>query len=413
MSNNKSFPELLEKTFPNGLERNAYFYGKLLTVRDFVTEQKYFQAKHQLSHKGLHGTGVVWGLGVTGLTSEGIEKIRFKLGQGMALDPEGREILVLEETEHELEVPENLRVQDELIIGIGYREQFREPTPSGSTPKECHWNRVREEYCLKIIKNETLLANSVPLLAIKKQNNKWAPKPSKFPPRISSLWELSQISRDILAKIEVLERRLRGVNWSLALLSKRLKVLEQRYQQHMIQLSAEGKWQKNIKHGLGIYPTVDVYVVIPKRLFIAPGTLRREEIETHAREGGEIVMSYGNIGNFIGAEATPTGRRVTAFESTVVRPLTELSSLKITDRFGVIRNKIKGLEVTTIGEVPDKTLSELHREGFKMALTGIPTKNTELMKPIEVSHLSPQEIHIRLTTAPRTKKISLMVLLRA
>ena len=47
------------------LERNNYFYGKLLTVRDFEMEQHYFNIKRRLINRILHGAGVVCGLGVT------------------------------------------------------------------------------------------------------------------------------------------------------------------------------------------------------------------------------------------------------------------------------------------------------------------------------------------------------------
>ena len=39
-------------------ERNRYFYGKLLTVRDFESEQKYFNDKSRLLNRLLFGSGV-------------------------------------------------------------------------------------------------------------------------------------------------------------------------------------------------------------------------------------------------------------------------------------------------------------------------------------------------------------------
>ena len=46
------------------LERNRYFYGKLLTVRDFELEQKYTRSAAQLMHRLVFGAGVVCGLSV-------------------------------------------------------------------------------------------------------------------------------------------------------------------------------------------------------------------------------------------------------------------------------------------------------------------------------------------------------------
>ena len=58
-------------------ERNQYYYGKLMTQQDFVSEQKYMNDKRRLINRFLHGTGVV----------SGVEA-------GLALDEVGREILV-------------------------------------------------------------------------------------------------------------------------------------------------------------------------------------------------------------------------------------------------------------------------------------------------------------------------------
>ena len=50
------------KCFP--FERNRYFYGKLLSVEDFETEQKYFNDKRRTINRFLFGSGVVCGLNV-------------------------------------------------------------------------------------------------------------------------------------------------------------------------------------------------------------------------------------------------------------------------------------------------------------------------------------------------------------
>lgn len=76
-------------------EKNKYFYGKLMTVRDFETEQQYFDGKRYLINRLLHGTGMVCGfqdLKVTKKENEPL-KINFVNG-GMALDCCGHEIIV-------------------------------------------------------------------------------------------------------------------------------------------------------------------------------------------------------------------------------------------------------------------------------------------------------------------------------
>lgn len=79
MKNLKSFP----------FERNRYFYGKLLSVDDFETEQKYFNDKRRTINRFLFGTGVVCGLHVVEVDDESIS-----LERGLALDFAGREIVV-------------------------------------------------------------------------------------------------------------------------------------------------------------------------------------------------------------------------------------------------------------------------------------------------------------------------------
>ena len=40
-------------------ERNQYYYGKLMTQQDFVSEQKYINDRRRLINRFLLGTGVV------------------------------------------------------------------------------------------------------------------------------------------------------------------------------------------------------------------------------------------------------------------------------------------------------------------------------------------------------------------
>ena len=70
-------------------ERNQYYYGKLMTQQDFVSEQKYMNDKRRLINRFLHGTGVVSGLQVVRMDEKS-----FSVEAGLALDEVGREILV-------------------------------------------------------------------------------------------------------------------------------------------------------------------------------------------------------------------------------------------------------------------------------------------------------------------------------
>ena len=70
-------------------ERNQYYYGKLLTYQDLVSEQKYLNDKRRLQNRFLHGAGVVSGLAVVGLDDRTLS-----VEPGVALDAAGREIVL-------------------------------------------------------------------------------------------------------------------------------------------------------------------------------------------------------------------------------------------------------------------------------------------------------------------------------
>lgn len=70
-------------------ERNRYFYGKLLSVDDFETEQKYMNDKRRMMNRYLHGTGVVCGMNVIA-----VDDTTLSIEMGLALDFAGREIVI-------------------------------------------------------------------------------------------------------------------------------------------------------------------------------------------------------------------------------------------------------------------------------------------------------------------------------
>lgn len=75
-------------------EKNHYFYGKLMTVRDFETEQSYFDEKNHFINRLLHGSGLVCGFEELQIEDKG-DKITIDFTDGgMALDCCGREIVV-------------------------------------------------------------------------------------------------------------------------------------------------------------------------------------------------------------------------------------------------------------------------------------------------------------------------------
>jgi hypothetical protein len=83
--------------------RNNYFTGKLLTERDFISEQHYLVDKLRLHHVALHGWGIVCGLRVK--AHPHCPQLRIVVTPGLAIDGCGREVRVLDRVELELPRP--------------------------------------------------------------------------------------------------------------------------------------------------------------------------------------------------------------------------------------------------------------------------------------------------------------------
>lgn len=144
MNNNSYFP----------LERNQYFYGKMLTARDFETEQRYFNNKRRLINRTTLGAGVVCGLGVyqNDDTSLAVET-------GMALDYMGREIVVCAPVIRKLQMLEgydSLAQSDQAYLCLKYSQTPREPVNNiGVSDKDSErFNKVEEDYSLYLSTDE-------------------------------------------------------------------------------------------------------------------------------------------------------------------------------------------------------------------------------------------------------------------
>jgi hypothetical protein len=152
MNNKKYYP----------FRRNNYFYGKLLTVRDFEEEQRYFNDKRRIGNFLLSGTGVVSGLGVICLDEKTIS-----VEAGMAIDYLGREIVLEESVIKKLNVLDgfdSLENFKRVYLCLEYEESLEEKVPSvtGSIDGNDSYNRVREGYRLFLtdtVNDEHLLTN--------------------------------------------------------------------------------------------------------------------------------------------------------------------------------------------------------------------------------------------------------------
>ena len=144
MNNNNYFP----------LERNRYFYGKMLTARDFETEQRYFNNKRRLINRTIFGAGVICGLGVYQN-----DDTSFSIETGMALDYMGREIVVSAPVIRNIRMVdgyENLRQSEQAYLCLRYAQSPKEPVNNigAADPESEQFNKTEETYSLYLSTEE-------------------------------------------------------------------------------------------------------------------------------------------------------------------------------------------------------------------------------------------------------------------
>ena len=126
------------------IERNRYFYGKLLTVRDFEKEQRYMRQKSQLLNRLALGPGVLCGLGVSASDDSTL-----LIESGVALDYQGRIVAIEEPLLRKLQMingHEQLTEKDTAYLCLRYRETDLEPVNAvgADTGESRQFNMTRE-----------------------------------------------------------------------------------------------------------------------------------------------------------------------------------------------------------------------------------------------------------------------------
>ncbi len=145
-----------EKCKLQQFERNNYFYGKLMTVRDFELEQDYYNGKRHLLNRLIHGPGLLCGFSNLEIFTDSTEvlRIRFRDG-GVALDAFGREIVVPVETEKKVigkdgEVLKKTDLKEINYLYLRYSLCVSELVNAASSPLSCEEitcpNRVLEDF---------------------------------------------------------------------------------------------------------------------------------------------------------------------------------------------------------------------------------------------------------------------------
>jgi hypothetical protein len=141
-------------------ERNNYYFGKLLTAKDFESEQRYFNDKRRFVNR-LTGSGVVAGLGVVMADDTSVI-----LQAGCAFDASGREIVVPETKVVKLSTIEgydSLTTSD-ACLSISYEEQPADEVYAAMNEDSgtCY-NKVREGYKLKLLDESLVPGVHAPL----------------------------------------------------------------------------------------------------------------------------------------------------------------------------------------------------------------------------------------------------------
>lgn len=138
---------LNQKYYP--FERNRYYYGKLLTARDFENEQTYFNNKRRLLNKVTKGVGVVCGLNVYAA-----DNVSLIIDTGVAIDWLGREIVVAEPLIKKLTTIQGFETsqEEEVYLGIKYDEEKIDLlyAPMSEQGDNGEYNKVKESYTLFI-----------------------------------------------------------------------------------------------------------------------------------------------------------------------------------------------------------------------------------------------------------------------
>ena len=136
-----------DKIYP--FTRNRYFYGKLLTVRDFEIEQRYFNDKRRMTNRLSVGTGILSGLDVVAVNDRTIS-----IDPGIAIDGFGREIIVSLPAMHmlsDLEGFDQEKILDTYYLCMAYDELPTEMVHSvAQTSGDGEYSRLNESYSFSL-----------------------------------------------------------------------------------------------------------------------------------------------------------------------------------------------------------------------------------------------------------------------
>ena len=142
MSSNNSTNERLHQ-----FERNRYFYGKLMTVSDFESEQTYHNDKRHLINRLIHGEGIICGLHIRDLQKDW----SVTLSPGFALNCMGQEIVVSKNEKHFVSTdkinPTQSNPSSDIGIFIKRKDEGKDPIPQiSSSDQTCTDSKIQENF---------------------------------------------------------------------------------------------------------------------------------------------------------------------------------------------------------------------------------------------------------------------------
>ncbi len=151
---------LNRKYFP--FERNRYYFGKLLTAKDFESEQRYINDKRRFVNRVTGANGVVAGLGVIMADDASII-----LQAGCAFDASGREVVVGQTQVVKLSTIEGYGQlsTSTAYLGIAYDEQPVDEVYSVMSEENAgvQHNRVRETFKLMLLDENVVAKIASPM----------------------------------------------------------------------------------------------------------------------------------------------------------------------------------------------------------------------------------------------------------
>jgi len=154
-------------------QRNKYFYGKLLTVEDFNTEQRYLNEKRHLINKNVLGSGICCGLDLISINKQD-QVWKAKITKGLAIDCCGREITVGGPQEMDCDILNSDNLDNTKKIGLYIRrkdlDRYPVPSPSNTSSCEesCCYGRVEENFEL-FFDNVSQQNNLLPFIVFDKK----------------------------------------------------------------------------------------------------------------------------------------------------------------------------------------------------------------------------------------------------